>query len=101
MRKRRLSSPNRLFYLTSILPMRCLKKYPENRLLRVFHVLRKSYGPQRWWPAQSRLEVIVGAVLTQNTSWKNVEKAIRALKKKKLLSYKKLCAIRHEALSAA
>ena len=42
--------------------------------------LLDAYGPQHWWPADSAFEVIVGAVLTQNTSWKNVEKAITRLK---------------------
>ena len=43
------------------------------------------FGPQHWWPAKSRLEVMVGAILTQNTNWSNVEKAIENLKKHKLL----------------
>jgi endonuclease III related protein len=44
------------------------------------------YGPQNWWPAQSRFEVIVGAYLTQNTNWSNVEKAIAKLRRARLLS---------------
>jgi endonuclease III related protein len=44
------------------------------------------YGPQNWWPAQSRFEVIVGAYLTQNTNWSNVEKAIANLRRARLLS---------------
>lgn len=47
-------------------------------------------GPQYWWPGESRFEVIVGAVLTQNTSWKNVEKAIANLKKSNLMNIKRL-----------
>ncbi len=42
----------------------------------------KFYGSQGWWPADTRLEVIIGAILTQNTAWSNVEKAILNLKKK-------------------
>jgi endonuclease-3 related protein len=42
--------------------------------------LRARWGAQHWWPAQSRFEVIVGAFLTQNTSWTNVEKAMRKLR---------------------
>lgn len=45
---------------------------------RLFHTL----GPQGWWPAKSRLEVCIGVILTQNTAWTNVEKAIRRLKKR-------------------
>ncbi len=48
------------------------------------------FGPQNWWPAETVLEVMVGAVLTQNTNWKNVEKAIKNLKDKGLLSVTKL-----------
>ncbi|MFH0764125.1 MAG: endonuclease III domain-containing protein [Candidatus Omnitrophota bacterium] len=46
----------------------------------------KFYGPQRWWPADTRFEVIAGAILTQNTAWSNVEKAIISLKKAGALS---------------
>jgi len=50
-----------------------------------FAVLRRAYGPQRWWPARSRFEVIVGAILTQNTAWTNVEKGLAALRRERLL----------------
>lgn len=43
------------------------------------------FGPQKWWPAESPFEVMVGAILTQNTNWLNVEKAIRNLKAQRLL----------------
>ncbi|HKW89525.1 MAG TPA: hypothetical protein VJN21_12295 [Candidatus Acidoferrales bacterium] len=49
-------------------------------------VLADSLGPQHWWPGKTPFEVIVGAILTQNTSWTNVERAIANLKRKKLLS---------------
>ena len=42
--------------------------------------LLRQYGPQHWWPADSPFEVMVGAVLTQSTSWTNVEKAVASLK---------------------
>lgn len=45
-------------------------------LLPVFDILLKSYGPRYWWPAETPFEMMVGAVLTQNTAWTNVEKAI-------------------------
>ncbi len=51
----------------------------------LFVRLYSEYGPQHWWPAKTRFEVCVGAILTQNTSWKNVEKAILNLKSKRLL----------------
>jgi endonuclease III related protein len=48
--------------------------------------LLSHYGPQNWWPAQSRFEVIVGAYLTQNTSWRNVEIAIANLRRAGILN---------------
>jgi endonuclease III related protein len=56
-------------------------------LLRVyFDTLFAAHGPQYWWPGRSRFEVIVGAILTQNTSWTNVEPAIANLRRAKLLT---------------
>jgi endonuclease III related protein len=51
-----------------------------------YDALIRAYGPQHWWPGKTRFEVIVGAFLTQNTSWKNVERAIGELRKEKLLT---------------
>ncbi|HEU4402658.1 MAG TPA: endonuclease III domain-containing protein, partial [Candidatus Polarisedimenticolia bacterium] len=56
---------------------------PDGRrvpFLRYYRSLTAAYGPQGWWPARSRFEVIVGAILTQGVSWKNVERAIAALR---------------------
>lgn len=50
-----------------------------------YDALYAHYGPQHWWPADSALEMMVGAILTQNTNWRNVEKAIENLKKEGLL----------------
>ena len=52
----------------------------------MYRRLLTAYGPQHWWPADSALEVIVGAVLTQNTNWQAVEKAIARIKDRGLLS---------------
>ena len=51
-----------------------------------YRTLYRKWGPQHWWPAASQFEVIVGAYLTQNTSWKNVELALAGLRREKLLS---------------
>jgi endonuclease-3 related protein len=51
-----------------------------------YHTLFSAWGRQHWWPAQSRFEVIVGAYLTQNTSWTNVERALGNLRKARLLT---------------
>jgi endonuclease-3 related protein len=52
----------------------------EEQLRAYYRALRNAWGNQHWWPAQSRFEVIAGAYLTQNTSWANVEKAMRNLR---------------------
>jgi endonuclease III related protein len=59
-------------------------------LVRYYAALYSRWGPQNWWPAQSRLEVIVGAYLTQNTNWSNVEKAIANLRRARALSVRAL-----------
>jgi len=51
-----------------------------------YTALLARYGPQNWWPAHSRFEVIVGAYLTQNTNWSNVEKAMINLRRARRLS---------------
>lgn len=61
--------------------------------------LYRHFGPQHWWPAQTPFEVIVGAILTQNTNWSNVEKALVNLRKKKVLSAKVLYRLSHKNLS--
>lgn len=55
-------------------------------LIRIYQKLFNQFGPQYWWPGDSPFEIIVGAILTQNTNWRNVERAIHNLKKKKSLS---------------
>jgi endonuclease-3 related protein len=59
-------------------------------LMEMYHILYSALGPQNWWPAETELEMMVGAVLTQNTNWNNVEKAIGNLKEKGLLSVPRL-----------
>ncbi|MBI3070879.1 MAG: endonuclease III domain-containing protein [Deltaproteobacteria bacterium] len=65
----------------------------------VYRALREHFGHAAWWPGESPLEVAVGAVLTQNTSWKNVERAIATLKRAGLLSLPALEAISESALA--
>ena len=57
---------------------------------RVYRKLLRRWGPQGWWPAETRFEVMAGAVLTQNTAWSNVERAIANLKRERLLSPRKI-----------
>jgi len=58
----------------------------RHRLLRLYDAALSVLGPQHWWPAESQFEVAVGAILTQNTAWINVERAIANLKGARLLS---------------
>jgi len=53
----------------------------REKVRRLYDALLGAWGPQGWWPGETPLEVCVGAVLTQNTNWKNVERAIAALKR--------------------
>jgi endonuclease III related protein len=55
-------------------------------ILKMYKAMDRHFGDLGWWPARSRFEVIVGAILTQNTSWKNVEKSIKELRDRKLLT---------------
>jgi endonuclease-3 related protein len=71
----------------------------SNKWLAFYKVLYNVYGPQRWWPARTPLEVIVGAILTQNTAWSNVEKAIKNLKKENSLRCGKLKRMRASRLA--
>ncbi len=65
-------------------------RYIARHLEGVYKKLYTYFGPQHWWPADSSFEVIIGAILTQNTAWTNVEKAISNLKKKRLLNPQRL-----------
>jgi endonuclease III related protein len=58
----------------------------EENVAAIYSTLARAWGRQHWWPAQSRFEVIVGAYLTQNTSWRNVEIAMRNLRAARVLS---------------
>lgn len=57
-----------------------------NTLTEICNLLYERFGPQNWWPAETRFEVIAGAILTQSTSWRNVEKAISSLRDAGVLS---------------
>lgn len=59
---------------------------PDNAIRSYFAALYRAWGRQHWWPAQSPFEVIVGAYLTQNTSWTNVERALSSLRQARILS---------------
>jgi|SaaInlStandDraft_4_1057021.scaffolds.fasta_scaffold00035_12 endonuclease III related protein len=88
----------------------------QQKLLKIYQIMLKTYGKQGWWPTtppgklmpiysggpkteQQQLEIIFGALLTQNTAWKNVEKALICLNKNKLIDIDKILAIKHEKLA--
>ncbi|MEE9294878.1 MAG: endonuclease III domain-containing protein [Phycisphaerae bacterium] len=70
------------------------------RTLRDFYdALLEAFGPQHWWPGDTRDETIIGAVLTQNTAWGNVERAIDQIKSANLLSLAALHAVNESTLA--
>ena len=64
-----------------------INKEIGKQLTSIYRLLFRAYGPQHWWPGDSPFEVLVGAVLTQNTSWANVEKAIANLKRERVMTF--------------
>lgn len=69
------------------------------KLKLIYQKLYAHFGPQHWWPADSAFEVMVGAILTQNTNWQNVEKALNNLKKQRLLSLRRLDSLPRKKLA--
>ena len=61
-----------------------------NKVYEIYNILLEHFGPQGWWPGETPLEIMVGAVLTQNTNWSNVSRAIENLKNENLLIFEKL-----------
>ena len=68
-------------------------------LMHFYDTLRFSLGPSRWWPGESPFEICVGAVLTQNTNWSNVQKAINNLKNRDLLHPEKMASVDEKTLA--
>ena len=75
-----------------------MKRLPPTSLRAYQERLLQHFGHQHWWPARSRLEVMLGAVLTQNTAWSNVELALQQLRRRGWLSYRALQAVSAEEL---
>jgi len=69
-------------------------------IMEIYDRLFKAYGPRHWWPGETPFEVMVGAILTQNTSWSNVEKAIQRLKWKGVLSSEGIHQLRKSQLAS-
>ncbi len=62
-------------------------------------MLYAGFGPRHWWPGDTKIEIIIGAILTQNTAWANVEKAIKNIKRAKVLSVSRLSGISEKKLA--
>lgn len=67
-------------------------------LMTIYQRLLDHYGPRNWWPAETPFEVAVGAILTQNTNWNNVEKAIANLKSAVALNCETICSLPQQEL---
>lgn len=65
----------------------------------IYQRLYAAFGPQGWWPADSPLEVLVGAILVQNTSWRNVERAIVQIRTQGMLDARRLLQTTDEQLA--
>ncbi|MCK5861371.1 MAG: endonuclease III domain-containing protein, partial [Candidatus Hydrogenedentes bacterium] len=73
----------------------------KQTLKRMFSLLENHYGTTHWWPGDTPFEIAIGAILTQNTAWSNVEKAIAALKQAQLLQPTRMRAVPLETLETA
>src|SRR5512137_2277380 len=75
-------------------------KTTRELLLEIYHLLLDFFGPQHWWPGRTPFEVAVGAILTQNTAWTNVEKAIANLRRAGALSFRGMKRLPERRLAA-
>ncbi len=73
--------------------VRIMRMNKTKVLTEIYDSLFNSFGKQYWWPGDTGFEVVIGAILTQNTNWANVEKAISNLKSAKIFTPKKLLEI--------
>lgn len=71
----------------------------SNRIEEIHARLLDHFGPQHWWPGETPFEIMLGAVLTQNTSWRNVSMVIETLRQEGLLSFEALEALPLEVLA--
>src|SRR3989304_2756820 len=74
-------------------------KTSRRELMQLYRRLYRHYGNLQWWPGDTPLEISVGAILTQNTAWTNVEKAIQQLKAARSLSVPVLHLMSHKRLA--
>lgn len=70
-----------------------------DRLQAMYEAMYAAYGPQHWWPGETPTEIVIGAILTQNTAWRNVETAIDNLRRAGLLDWSRLRELSAEDLA--
>jgi endonuclease-3 related protein len=73
--------------------------FDRKQLEELYNRLSNAYGPQHWWPAETPFEIMVSAILTQNTAWTNVEKAIQNLKQADALNTHSIIALADDKLA--
>src|SRR5258708_11912911 len=87
----------------SVMPTNIVKRPSRSdrqaHLLHIYHRLLKRFGPRHWWPANHAWEMMVGAILTQNTAWTNVDKALRCLKAAKALTVSRIASLPRPTLA--
>jgi len=71
----------------------------KKQLMAIYNRLYTAFGSRHWWPAETAEEAIIGAILAQNITWKNVEQAIAALRARRALSFKALASMDEELLA--
>lgn len=71
----------------------------RKKLANIYNTLYTAFGPQHWWPGETPFEVAVGAILTQNTNWGNVEKAVNNIKSRGALDAKSLYELSYRELA--
>jgi endonuclease-3 related protein len=83
-------------------PARAPRRWADDPALdALLRELARGFGPQRWWPAATPFEVIAGAILTQNTAWKNVERALANLRSRHWLTPARILSAPEQELRAA
>ena len=82
-------------------PIRWPRRKPSRRaFLAIYRALFRHFGHRGWWPGDTPFEVMVGAILTQNTAWTNVEKAIQNLKRARRLNLNAMLNLSHRSLAS-
>jgi endonuclease-3 related protein len=88
-----ITGPRERWGIVSDRVSRAVGRRSGAELRRVYERLLRRFGHAGWWPGETALEICLGAILVQNTSWKNVERALSGLRRRGLVSHERLAAI--------